>query len=702
MGLLNLISLSYLAVISAVLFLYFYNKRSNVIYVSSMIPWKELSSEIASSRSPRFNMLFFLQILLIILMALFLARPYMFADISIMRGNNNIVVIDSSASMQTIEKDGARFEQAKNYTLNIVDEMSSADKMMIISAYSSAQTIIELTEDKEALRKKINELQPTDTGSDIEGGISLALSYMAKAQDSRLYVLTDHGVNEYRHMIEGIDPKSALSKTFAESFSNVAISSFDIFQDMFSKNDEAYVTLKNYDAKPKKVKLTVSLQQKTALAKDLNLKSYEQKTVTVRSLPSSGILKARIETDDNLKVDNTAYGIVKKRKKRIEALLVTDSVKFKTEFQKLEQAFPQLKISTIPSGAYNEKVLTDFDICIYHQFVPLKQPDINSFFIAPEFAEKANINKLGTGNSVGNNGAPAFWAAFLEPKGVIENVHILDWDNSHPTMKYLDYIDNIKNRDAMLFTPPEGSKILIYAAGNVLFGQEGARGQSARNNLPLAFANMLGNKKSITMSLDLGDFDYSDSNNLPALIMTLNMIQWLSPLGESQGLHGGEGLPFNELHKTGALFYINNHNNFKGLSVVKNDGTVRDILDDEFQTPNPASAKENDIQTDRDNESQNTGYTIIKHAGVYTIKRKDKDEIFTANMFNDNESNLTMQKERLTKSIQDESNTNHLTDKSAVTSKREITELSRFILYLIPIFLFIEWLYSFVKQRFAQ
>ena len=713
MGFLNIIALSYLSIISVVVFFHFFNRKSNIVYVPSFIPWKEIRTDVVTSRLFRINLLFLLQIFLIILLSLFLSRPYLSSDILTIHGHNRVVVLDTSASMQTIEKEGTRYEQAKKHILELIDKMKPADKMMIISAYSSSEVICDLTGNEKRLRESIENFVPTDTSTDLEGGVSLALSYLENMDNRELYIFTDQRIKDCGLKMNELDPKSIQFYRFGSSGNNVAVSSFDTFQDLFRDTDEAYITVKNYSENTKDVKLKVQLDQDVLMHRNLSLKKHEQKTLAVHNISLPGILKAEIETDDDLKVDNLAYGVIKKREKLINIIMITDSNNLKMEFGKLENAFKRIKIKTISIDAYNPTILESYDISVFHKFVPPKPPSINSLFISPYIvdekgsdltAKETDENEKISDSVLHKKNAN--WRSFLIPKGTMQKVKIVDWENTHPTMKYLDYLDNVKTDNALLYEPPKDATILINVLGKIFAKESFVSDKNVRNRLHLAFSSKLGTKRIIVLGLDLGEFNYSDNNNLPVLIMTLNMLQWLSPLGENLDSFGRTNLAINDQFKTGDLYPLHNYDNFKELNIKGTDGKMLPVSDYAFsekETKPQQVIKKDSSGKKSDDVGVEPGivpnYAMIKHAGIYVVKTQTRDEKFVANFFDESESNIkpidsdSINKDGKLKKSQ-------LPNKKPIVStKKENEDVSRYLLYFVPLLLFIEWIYSFVSKK---
>ena len=627
---------------------------------------------------------------------MFLARPFLSTDILIIHGRNKVVVVDTSASMQTIEKDGIRIDQAKEQIQGLIDEMKSEDKMMIISAYSSSEVVVELTGNKELLRKGVEILKAADTSSDLEGGVSLAFSYLDNIKNGQLFVLTDLDIKDSGPRVAELNPKSFGFYKYGESADNVAITSLDTFQDIFHETNEAYITLKNYSNARKRGTLIASIDGQVLMEKGLTINADEQKTFALRKLARSGVLQVTIDTDDALKADNVAYGIIKDRKKQIKILMVTNSAKLKGEFVKLASAFRQIKITTISTDKYSTGVLNDYDMAIFHKFVPDKLPAVNSMFISPGYnAESlASIQK---------------WARFLSPKGVASPVKILDWDDDHPTMKYLDYLDNIKIFNALFYKPPKDARILINAAGVISGDRFSKLPKGVSNNMPLAFSVNIETIRAVVTGMDLEMFDYGDSSALPVLIMTLNIIKWLSPLGENLDITVKSNNRINNQMLTGDMFSIKTEEDFAGLKRIDIDGKVVPVLDNTLSNIDNAinlSAKpdkKSKASLDKNLTKQaSLKYVAIKNAGVYIVNNGGREEKFVANFFDDSESSIRSVKSDPNDVTRTGSLAKKINNKTLSTSKQEISELSMYILYLVPIFLLIEWLYSFLSRQTAS
>ena len=635
MGFINLLAFGYLASIGLVVLLYVFNKKKNVVHVSSLIPWGILKEDSVRSKVFKIDLLFVLQTLLILLLIFFLVRPYLKSSIINISGKNVVLVVDSSASMQTVEDNETRFDKARTQALKMIGKLGQEDKMMIISSNYSSRVVSDFTDDKGKLNKTITGLMPKDTGTNLDEGVSLGVSFLKNAERGEMYVLTDRSASS----INFTNLKSGNIKfiTFGEDSANVAITSFDVYQDMFKdyREREAYVTIENYANEIKTVRLSVYLNDEIIMEEELELSGNEQKTLSIMNLNAPGILKASIQTDDFLLVDNTAYAIINEIKP-INILLVSDNYRLKEELAKIEQSTRRIIVTHIAVSEYEQEDIKNYDAAIFHKFYPNNNPDINALYITPYLYSSKE--------------ASAFRDVLISDHKLELTVKILDWDTTHPAMLHLTSLDDLNIESAFTVKPPDWSIPLIKISDNL-------------NDSPIAFAGWYEGKKIISLGFDLSDFDFSKSDGLRMLIMTLNIIQWLNPyeaVDNSKLLTGGQ--------------YRLNYALTESVEIVtpQNEILKYDVNDDSTE--------------------MNFVFNKIDYTGEYKISGTNFNSRFVANLFDANESRVapeTVSGEEL-----------KFEEKAAETlTKDEKNEFGKYFLLLVPFILLIEWLLYHKKVR---
>jgi len=635
MGFINLLAFGYLASIGLVVLLYVFNKKKNVVHVSSLIPWGILKEDSVRSKVFKIDLLFVLQTLLILLLIFFLVRPYLKSSIINISGKNVVLVVDSSASMQTVEDNETRFDKARTQALKMIGKLGQEDKMMIISSNYSSRVVSDFTDDKGKLNKTITGLMPKDTGTNLDEGVSLGVSFLKNAERGEMYVLTDRSASS----INFTNLKSGNIKfiTFGEDSANVAITSFDVYQDMFKdyREREAYVTIENYANEIKTVRLSVYLNDEIIMEEELELSGNEQKTLSIMNLNAPGILKASIQADDFLLVDNTAYAIINEIKP-INILLVSDNYRLKEELAKIEQSTRRIIVTHIAVSEYEQEDIKNYDAAIFHKFYPNNNPDINALYITPYLYSSKE--------------ASAFRDVLISDHKLELTVKILDWDTTHPAMLHLTSLDDLNIESAFTVKPPDWSIPLIKISDNL-------------NDSPIAFAGWYEGKKIISLGFDLSDFDFSKSDGLRMLIMTLNIIQWLNPyeaVDNSKLLTGGQ--------------YRLNYALTESVEIVtpQNEILKYDVNDDSTE--------------------MNFVFNKIDYTGEYKISGTNFNSRFVANLFDANESRVAPE------TVSDEEL--KFEEKAAETlTKDEKNEFGKYFLLLVPFILLIEWLLYHKKVR---
>ncbi len=166
-----------LLLLPAVLILWFLKIRRTPTEVASTLLWRRaLQDERVRSPFQKLlrNLVLFLQLLAVLLAVLAIAAPQ--GGSGQYTSRLNLILVDSSASMNAIEIDGrSRFEQARERGLEIVDDISG-ERGIVIGFGSSAETLTPVTSDRSVLRKAISRMTPGSGTSTFENALEMALS----------------------------------------------------------------------------------------------------------------------------------------------------------------------------------------------------------------------------------------------------------------------------------------------------------------------------------------------------------------------------------------------------------------------------------------------------------------------------------------------------------------------------------------------
>ncbi|HCN19021.1 MAG: hypothetical protein A3C38_03975 [Planctomycetes bacterium RIFCSPHIGHO2_02_FULL_50_42] len=490
MGILNPLALAYLPLIGLLILIYLFRKRHKTIPVPSFIPWRTLKHDTIRTKMFLADALFFMQLIALLLLIFFLARPYLPSLARGVIGKDIILLIDTSASMQTLEGNRTRFQLAQEEALKLVDGMGVSDRMQIITMHTRPHILNDFSGNKDELRRLIRELEPVETGNNMNEALSLAISLLRHLGNGELHVLTD---TEPSHPI---DSNVRFANLAGSSANNVAITGLNVYQDMFKGygEREAYVTLENFSDDSKTVLLKPYLNQEQMQEQVVELIPGEDKTVRIQDIRGPGLLRVELSPSDALGTDNRAYAVIK-HIKTLRTLVVAEEQLFVEEIRKIENASEQIEFTVIPPSSYTPDVVKNYDMMIFHNYVPQEYPDTNALFIFPPKDNK-----------------------FFHVKDWVRGATFIDWDSSNPLLRHLDYMEDLWIYKALHLEPSGELKPFIMAA-------------SVENDFPLALAGTVHGKRAVVLGFDVADFNLSKAKNMPILIMLLNIIQWLNPHG---------------------------------------------------------------------------------------------------------------------------------------------------------------------------
>src|SRR5688572_3441054 len=138
--------------IPSLLILYFLKLRRRELAVSSTLLWRKAIQDLqvnAPFQKLRRNLLLFLQLLLLALLCLALARPV--ANYQPGAGKMTVILIDRSASMATTDPElngKTRLDEAKRRAKDLVETIDRNASAMVIAFDQSAETVQPRSEER--------------------------------------------------------------------------------------------------------------------------------------------------------------------------------------------------------------------------------------------------------------------------------------------------------------------------------------------------------------------------------------------------------------------------------------------------------------------------------------------------------------------------------------------------------------------------
>ena len=298
-----------LAAIPVIVVLHLLRPRRRRVVLSTTTLWREALEDRARglgiSRLLR-NASLMLLIAIAAALGFALSGPHWLTDTG--ERADTVLVLDVSASMKTRAGVGTtRFDQALAEAQRIVEGLPREGRMLVMTSGARALLKSGFETDRSALARVLSQLRPGDEAGRPREALELALSLLQGREHGRIYFLTDGAFGSELDL----KPPQVVFRIVGGPARNVAITRFDVRQELADERFQVLLTVHNYTDAAMTVPASVKLEGRTLLDRSLELKPGDQQTVVLRvEGRASGRALARIEVDDDLAADNQSYAAV--------------------------------------------------------------------------------------------------------------------------------------------------------------------------------------------------------------------------------------------------------------------------------------------------------------------------------------------------------------------------------------------------------
>lgn len=485
MGVFSPYAFFFLSLLGPVIWFYLWREKKHVILVSSIIPWRQLSlDQTSDARAFRVDWQLILQLLIVILATLALTRLYWLQKVSI---NYRVLIVDTSASMLAKDVDnGIRMESARAEALKIVNAADAQTRIALVEMAGNANLLHDFTDDKNKLTDLIQKIKPKEEGTDFQAAVNIARSSLTGYVGGKIFMITD---NE-QWLEDDPEAKEDLNLIkVGQSVDNLAITSIDSYQGLYAGAIRTiYIRVVNYGSKHQKPWLNVYLDDKLIKHVQLEILPGGHQNYPFKLKKNRGVLRAELEVDDALKVDNITY-LLLENKEPFNVLLVTANDWMNEDFSRLAAATEIVSYNRVLPEEFDAGGLKDYHMVIFHNSAPTKLLPIDSFFIA---------SPPGHG----------LWKVAQKP---IKDVKLIDWDRQHETLKYLDFLDKLPLGEVQDVNMPSW--------GNLLMGTP---------QLPIAFWGEEDGFHQLVFCFDIQPLIFPPSQDISGIILLLNSMDWLA------------------------------------------------------------------------------------------------------------------------------------------------------------------------------
>ncbi|EDL66437.1 vWA domain-containing protein [Bacillus sp. SG-1] len=285
--------------LAILLLFYLFRKEFTEKEISSTLLWDSLIQEWKANRWWRKlqrHLLLLLQILIVLMLILALAQPY-FSGKGI-SGDHLVAVIDTSASMQTAEGEGTRFQEAKEDILEIIDSLGDGQKMSLLTGGRIPELIFTGESEKQVMKSALKQLSPTYEEDNMVQAAGYAFSLVPEGE-GEIHLYTD-SLN--KEMLANVPISNKLVvHNIGDQRNNLSLRSFGVAKKR--DNISGVVTVANESEEDRTIE--VSIQGTEAIVKkSIEVKADSSEMLYVEGLPESPFYEAAIEYEDAYEADN--------------------------------------------------------------------------------------------------------------------------------------------------------------------------------------------------------------------------------------------------------------------------------------------------------------------------------------------------------------------------------------------------------------
>jgi len=467
------------AAIPVVILFYLLKRKRVVRLVSSTLLWQRFLAETQASapfQRLRHNWLLILQLLMLALAILALARPYFSGRLA--GGNLQVIILDASASMQSIDETPSRFEKARAEALKLVNSLRDTDRMVVLLAAAVTEVKQSETSEKTLLRRALESCQVTDSPTRLVEALKMAESLTRDKTGAEVHLFSDGaapGLSEIEN--KGLP---LVYHLVGRRANNLGIVSLDVRPNPEDPNQRAvFTSVANYSPE----------EQKTEIELRFDDQSLETKTVTVpptnttpvvflASQPRDGVFSVRLSGNDDLAADNQA-SIVSLLPQPVRVLLVSRGNRF---LEKALRAAGRMEL-TVAADLTEPKPEADF--VVLDDVTPSVWPRQNVLAI-----HTMNTNWFASAGSVD---APA----------------IVDWKSTHPLLRFVSF-DNVSIARTLAVKTPTWALSVADSPPT-----------------PLILAGELARQRIVWLGFDTLESTWPLRISFPIFIA--NAVDWLNP-----------------------------------------------------------------------------------------------------------------------------------------------------------------------------
>ena len=519
--------------IPVVLAMYLLKLRRDQAVVPSTLLWTRLVADVEANapwQKLRRSLLLLLQLLLVAILALLAARPFLERPSGLAR--DIVLVVDTSASMGATDVVPDRLTAAKAAAIEALKDLPTGGKVSVIAADKSARIVVNDSSDLGRVRQAIETIPVTPSTGDLGDALELASKLAKRSGDAQVLVATDAAL---------ADPPTAKVDVpvkvlpVGRDRKNQAIVALAVRTSPSSVTRSVFISIANLDLERAARRIELWGDDHLLEARDVDLEAQARQDVIIDDVaPDVGALEVRLVArdpaatgdPDQLALDDRAWAIVPPDHKRLVLVVGEGDPYLETALSYL----PNVELYGVTPDEYGpateRKDGRPWDLVIFEGALPTTLPKVPILAIAPTLT-----------------------SALGDVTGTIKDPGIGSLDPSEPVLRYVD-LSTTHIAEAVQLALPEWARTIIP-------GPKGA---------PLLYAGDRAGLPTAVLAFEPRQSDLPLQVAFPVLLANLT--------GE---LLGGSSAP-TEAVEPGAPVQLVIPDGATALKVTTPDGTIVDLV----------------------------------------------------------------------------------------------------------------------------
>jgi Ca-activated chloride channel homolog len=461
---------------------YMLRLRRRDVPVGSTFLWQQLVRDVEANapwQRLRFSWLLVLQLLIALVAVIAAARPFL--TVSSDLAANVVLIVDTSASMGTVEAGSTRIAEARLAARRVIGDLPEGGHVTVVAADDSAHVLVSDTDDRAAALAAIDRIAATQVPGDLTDAFALASALAARDSDSTVVVVTDANADRLPKI--GMGAPVHVERV-GSTDANQAVAALSLLRRSGGAELDLFVAVSNPSGSDVTRRLEIYADDVLVDARDLAIPAEQRSEAVINSVPQSAkVVEARLAGTDALAVDDRAFALVPQAG-AVRALLVGPG---NTYLENALALLPRLELYAVGAEGYATAIsgaISDgkpYGIVIFDRTVPDQVPSIPALYVGP--TKDGAFGKLG---------------------GVLDGPILDRTDPADPLLRFLD-LSTLHIGRARAVTLADGMRAVI----------------STPAGSPLVAAGRVDGRGVALLSFALGDSDLPLQVAFPLLMSNL-------------------------------------------------------------------------------------------------------------------------------------------------------------------------------------